>query len=35
MNVMHQSLPLVKALPLVELFLWAKMSALMSGREFN
>jgi len=35
MNVMHQPLPIVKGLPLTELFVYAKVAAEMSGREFN
>jgi hypothetical protein len=35
MQVMHQPLPIVKALPLTELFVYAKAAAAMSGREFN
>jgi hypothetical protein len=31
---LHQPLPVAKALPLTELFLWAKMAASMSGRKF-
>lgn len=35
MHAMHQPLPIVKALPLSELFIWARMAALMTGREFD
>jgi len=34
-KVMNQPLPVVKALPLTELFLWAKLAASMDGREFQ
>lgn len=33
-SVMHQSLPVVKALSLRELFIWAQLSAVMIGKEF-
>jgi len=32
---LNQPLPVVKALPLNELFLWAKLGASMDGREFR
>jgi hypothetical protein len=32
--VMHQPLPVIKALPLAELFLWAKIAAAREGRTF-
>ncbi|WP_180131867.1 hypothetical protein [Rhodoferax sp. BLA1] len=33
-SVMHQPLPVVKALTLSELFAWAQVSAVMAGKEF-
>ena len=35
MKVLHQPLPVAKALPLAELFLWAKLAAAMDGRKFE
>jgi hypothetical protein len=32
---LHQPLPIVKAMPLQELFMWAKMAAAMEGRKFD
>jgi len=32
---LHQPLPIVKAMPLAELFMWAKMAAAMEGRKFE
>lgn len=34
MQVLHQPLPVIKALPLRELFTWAQLAAAMSGRKF-
>jgi hypothetical protein len=34
MRELHQPLPIVKAMPLTELFLYAKVAAAMSGRKF-
>jgi hypothetical protein len=31
---LHQPLPVVKAMPLAELFVFAKIAAVMSGRKF-
>jgi len=33
-SVMHQPLPVVKALSLRELYVWARVSAVMVGKEF-
>jgi len=35
MDVFHQPLPVIKALSLKELFLYAGIAAKMSGREFK
>jgi len=35
MHVLHQPLPVLKALPLAELYLWADMAAAMTGRTFR
>jgi hypothetical protein len=35
MRVLHQPLPIVKALSLPELFTWAKIAAAIDGKEFN
>jgi hypothetical protein len=34
MSVLHQPLPVVRALSLQELFTWAQVAAKMTGREF-
>lgn len=34
-KVMNQSLSEAKALPLAELFMWAKVAAAMDGRKFE
>jgi len=34
-KVLHQPLPVAKALPLAELFVWARLAAAMEGREFT
>ena len=33
-SVMHQSLPVAKALSLRELYIWAQIAAVMSGKEW-
>ena len=33
-SVMHQPLPVIKAMPLRELYTWATLSAAMVGKEF-
>jgi hypothetical protein len=35
MNVSHQPLPVIKAMPLQELFVYANIAAVMSGRKFE
>jgi hypothetical protein len=35
MNVMHQPLPVVEALPLKKLYVLAELAAVMSGRQFK
>jgi hypothetical protein len=35
MNVMHQPLPVIEALPLKKLFVLAGLAAAMSGRKFE
>jgi len=35
MHVMHQPLPVIKAMSLTELFAWASMAAALSNRKFN
>lgn len=35
MKVMHQPLDQVKALPLAELFMWARLAAAMDGKVFE
>jgi hypothetical protein len=35
MNVMHQPLPVIEAMPLQKLFVLAKLAAVMSGRKFE
>lgn len=35
MQVLNQRLPDIKAMPLAELFSWAKLAAAMSGRNFD
>ena len=35
MNVMHQPLPVIEALPLKKLFMLAHLAATMSGRKFE
>jgi hypothetical protein len=34
-KVLNQPLPIAKALPLTELFMWAKVAASMDGRKFE
>ncbi|MET2524641.1 hypothetical protein ACEQ38_01035 [Ralstonia syzygii subsp. celebesensis] len=34
-RVLHQPLPVVKAMPLPELFTWAKIAAEMDGKAFE
>jgi len=35
MNVMHQPLPVVEAMPLAKLYVLAELAAVMSGRKFS
>lgn len=34
-KVLNQPLPVAKALPLAELFIWARLAAAMDGRTFE
>ena len=35
MQVFNQPLPVIKAMPMAELMVYAKMAAVMSGRKFD
>jgi len=35
MHVMHQPLPVIEAMPLTKLFIFARLAATMAGKQFD